>query len=405
MIKVTGSSVADSEVELIGTAARFFLDRLLSAVQQKKLTMKIDVTDRPGRTPIAIKWLVGSSGFFGWKPPRHFVMTVSVAAGVKDGLELAANEIVHVAQTLSGRLKISFKNRKVNDKHEDAYAASWVNGKFAFIDMTPRDKRLWEAEAHQLKTQLVNEFLAWPVNGVKKLPTQKPKKNGYGLYNIRPETTAALATNPTRPAPAFHEIDQLNDRVVLAAQTSDLSAAEAVVEPAEDQLAANKQPLVSAHGSDDATPPQNTSPSKKIKLPGSQHLLDQRNLVNHLDINSAEFKVAVNVPRLGKDRILDSTILHGKLNDLLERGLIPHAMAREAFRQAKHKIGFQGMMQVFRQILVLLQLTGHLVLQCGQEFLHQCGAVFRCGGTADRIALVQPGANLPTVFGRLIHVS
>ena len=36
-------------------------------------------------------------------------MTVSVAAGVKDGLEVAANEIVHVAQTVSGRLKISLQ--------------------------------------------------------------------------------------------------------------------------------------------------------------------------------------------------------------------------------------------------------------------------------------------------------
>ena len=63
MIKVTGSSVTDGEVELIVTACRFFLDRLLPAAQPKNLTLNIDVTDRPGRTPIAIKWLVGSSGF------------------------------------------------------------------------------------------------------------------------------------------------------------------------------------------------------------------------------------------------------------------------------------------------------------------------------------------------------
>ena len=96
MIKVTRSSVTDDEVELIITAAQFFLDRLLTAAELKKLTMNIDVTNKPGRKPIAIKWMVGSNGFFGWKPPRHFAMTVSVAAGVKDGLEVAANEIVHV---------------------------------------------------------------------------------------------------------------------------------------------------------------------------------------------------------------------------------------------------------------------------------------------------------------------
>ena len=36
MIKVTGSSVADGEVEVIITAVRFFLDRLVPASQQKK---------------------------------------------------------------------------------------------------------------------------------------------------------------------------------------------------------------------------------------------------------------------------------------------------------------------------------------------------------------------------------
>ena len=48
-------------------------------------------------------------------------MTLSVAAGEKDGLEVAANEIVCSADG-HGRLKISLKNRKVNG-NEDAYAA------------------------------------------------------------------------------------------------------------------------------------------------------------------------------------------------------------------------------------------------------------------------------------------
>ena len=63
-------------------------------------------------------------------------MTVSVAAGLKITL-LAANEIVHVAQTVGGRLKISIKNRKVNGKREEGYAASWTNGRW-HVDMTPR---------------------------------------------------------------------------------------------------------------------------------------------------------------------------------------------------------------------------------------------------------------------------
>jgi len=346
MIKVTGSSVTDGEVELIVTAARFFLDRLLPAAQQKKLTLNIDVTDRPGRTPIAIKWLVGSSGFFGWKPPRHFVMTVSVAAGVKDGLEVAANEIVHVAQTVSGRLKISLKNRKVNGKREDAYAASWVNGKFAFVDMTPRDDRLWETEAHQLKTQLVDEFLAWSAGRLKKLPTQKPKKNGYGLYAIRPQIIAAPVTIPARSAPAVDEIYQLNDVVDLPAQKPDLVADAPVVdEPEGGQPVPGDLSLVSELESYGSAPPEKTAPPTTINLSSAQqmpdqhlqdqHLQDQHVMVNHLDIDSDEFKIAVHVPRLGMDRMLDSAMLHGKLNDLLERGLIPHDAARAAFRQAQ----------------------------------------------------------------------
>ena len=348
MIKVTDSSVADSEVELIVTATRFFLDRLVPAAQQKKLMLNVGVTDKPGRTPIAVKWLVGSSGFFGWRPPRHFVMTVSVAAGIKDGLEVAANEIVHVAQTVTGRLKICLKSRKVNGKREDAYAASWVNGKFAFIDLTPRDNRLWEAEAHLLKTQLVDEFLAWSAGRLKTLPTQKPKKNIYGLYAIRPQIIAAPVLIPPRSAPVQDAIYQLSDVVERPADTPDFSADT----PVSDQLE-NGQPTPDAPTQGDQVPvlqdesqdvplsqeiihpqeithPQETARAPKISLSIGPH-----QLVNHLQMDSDEFKIAVNVPRLGMDRMLDSAMLHGKLNDLLERGLIPHDAARAAFRQAQ----------------------------------------------------------------------
>ena len=336
MIKVTGSSVTNGEVELIVTAVRFFLDRLLPAAQQKKLTLNLDVTDRPGRTPVAIKWLVGSNGLFGWKPPRHFVMTISVAAGVKDGLEFAANEIVHVAQTVSGRLKISLKNRKINGKREDAYAASWVNRKFAFVDMIPRDNRLWETEAHQLKTQLVDEFLAWSAGRIKKLPTRKPKKNGYGLYAIRPQIIATPMTTPVRPAPAVDEIYQKNDVVDLPAQKLELALDVVVVdEPEGGKSPPHDLSPLSEHKSLNTVVLEKTSTSATIKLAPAQQVQDQHVMVNHLDIDSDEFKIAVHVPRLGMDRMLDSLILHGKLNELLERGLIPHDAARAAFWQAK----------------------------------------------------------------------
>jgi hypothetical protein len=108
-------------------------------------------------------------------------------------------------------------------------------------------------------------------------------------------------------------------------------------EPEVGQLAPDKQPLTSAHGSVCVIPPQNTSSSKKTNLPRDMRVSDQPNLVSHLDIDDSEFKVAVNVPRLGKDRILDSASLHGKLNDLLERGLILYPVARAAFQQAKQQ--------------------------------------------------------------------
>mgnify|MGYP000450809904 FL=1 len=131
---------------------------------------------------------------------------------------------------------------------------------------------------------------------------------------------------------------QFNSGVDSAAHKSVLLADEAVdVELEVGQLEPDKQPLISAHGSVGVTPPQNTSSSKKTNLPRDMRVSDRPNLVSHLDIDGSEFKVAVNVPRLGKDRILDSANLHGKLNDLLERGLILYPMARAAFQQAKQK--------------------------------------------------------------------
>ena len=114
MIKVLDANVTKSEVEIVVTAARFFADRLILPKKQKKLIFNIEITDKPGRQSIAIKWLVSSNGFLGLKPPQKFEMTVSLAAGVKDGLEIVANEIVHIAQVISGRLKILKKRKRTS---------------------------------------------------------------------------------------------------------------------------------------------------------------------------------------------------------------------------------------------------------------------------------------------------
>ena len=380
MIKVTRATVASGEVELIVTAARFFIDRLIPAAQQKRLSLKIEVTDKPGRTPIAIKWLVGSSGLFGMKLPRNFEMTVSVAAGVKDGLELAANEIVHVAQVVSGRLKICLKNRRINGQKEQAYAASWVGGRFAFVDMTPRANRLWEAEAVTLKTQLVDEFLSWSAGRLAKLPTQSPKKNNYGLYPIRPKHIAAPVSIPssvpvsesapesasdsvpsTAAVPAAHQPDHIVDLTIddvaqlpatnrtAPADTLPAAGIDTQIDTQIDSsmqdapslpgaaATAAQDPAFAGVATNALTPdpqPENTQPA--TPQPVNPQPVNPQPRVNHLKIDSSEFKIAVEVPRLGMDRILHSAMLHGKLNDLLERGLISYDAARAAFRQAQH---------------------------------------------------------------------
>ena len=391
MIKVTRATVASGEVELIVTAARFFIDRLIPAAQQKRLSLKIELTDKPGRTPIAIKWLVGSSGLFGMKPPRNFEMTVSVAAGVKDGLEIAANEIVHVAQVVSGRLEICLKNRRINGQKEQAYAASWVGGRFAFVDMTPRANRLWEVEAATLKTQLVDEFLSWSAGRLAKLPTQSRKKNNYGLYRIRPKHIAAPVSNPvsdaasglasesasgavpsTALAPAAHPpdhiVDLTFDDVALLPATNRIAAQGAAPNASIDrqidtQIDTSMQDVPSLPGTVATAALENNGVISGIigqpaaqdpafgggvtnaLTPESQPATPQPAIpqpvnpqpgVNHLKIDSSEFKIAVEVPRLGMDRMLHSAMLHGKLNDLLERGLISYDAARAAFRQAQH---------------------------------------------------------------------
>ena len=391
MIKVTRATVASGEVELIVTAARFFIDRLIPAAQQKRLSLKIELTDKPGRTPIAIKWLVGSSGLFGMKPPQNFEMTVSAAAGVKDGLEIAANEIVHVAQVVSGRLKICLKNRKINGQKEQAYAASWIGNRFAFVDMTSRPNRLWEAEAAALKTQLVDEFLSWSAGRLAKLPTQKPKRNNFGLYPIRPKNIAAPISIPTSDAasgpvsngasdaaqsmaaaPAAHQPDQVVDLTIddvaqlpasnrtAAADTARAAAIDTQFDnsmqdaPSLPGAAAtgaleNKQGISGTSGQPAAPDPAFARTAIDALTPESQPVKPQpanrqsvspppvspQPLVNHLKIDSGEFKIAVEVPRLGMDRILHSAMLHGKLNDLLERGLISYDAARAAVRQAQ----------------------------------------------------------------------
>jgi len=389
MIKVTRATAADGEVELVVTAARFFIDRLIPVAKQKKLSLNIDVTDMPGRTPIAIKWLVGRAGLFSFKPPRHFEMAISTAAGVKDGLEIAANEIVHVAQIVSGRLKIQLKKRKVNGRVEEAYAASWMGGKYLFVDMTPRPDRLWETEASALKKQLVEEFLTWSAGQFAKLPTQRPSQSHYGLYAIRPTVIAApvsIPAKPDMPAPRIlqtdHQIDVPQNAADSALVTDDMAPASAnPAQPvARGALLSGDRPKDMSHNlpkdisknlpddlpddlpstpakdmpADDimvldtpvadhkdifapAIPPQKGAGGTYLKAPPppDSGAFPRQQIAPPIDMDIGEFKIAVEVPRLGMARMLSSAMLQGKLNDLLERGLIAHDAARTALREAQ----------------------------------------------------------------------
>ena len=124
--------------------------------------------------------------------------------------------------------------------------------------------------------------------------------------------------------------------MLAQAHRTDLITDAPVVDELKDsQFVIDQQSPTPEQESSTTTASANTLPPKKANLPLDQQMPDQRILFNHLGIDSDEFKIAVNVPLLGMDRLLDSTMLHDKLNDLLERGLIPHAMASTAFQQAK----------------------------------------------------------------------
>ena len=186
----------------------------------------------------------------------------------------------------------------------------------------------------------------------KNITNAKTKKNIYGLYAIRPQIIAAPVLIPPRSAPVRDTIYQLSDVVERPPDKLDFSKDA----PVSDQLE-NCQPipdaptpddrrlggptqggqvLVSHDESQDVPLPQEiTHPQETARVPRISLSIGQPQLVNHLQMDSDEFKIAVNVPRLGMDRMLDSAMLHGKLNDLLERGLIPHDAARAAFRQAQ----------------------------------------------------------------------
>ena len=143
-------------------------------------------------------------------------------------------------------------------------------------------------------------------------------------------------TIPVRSRSAVDEIDQFNNVIEPPIQKPNLMTDLVVVDAPEDGQPATDLPSqISEQQSLDTALLEKTTSSGTNNLPLTKRAQDQHVMFRHLDIDNDEFKIAVNVPRLGMDRMLDSVMLHGKLNDLLERGLIPHDAANAAFRQAQ----------------------------------------------------------------------
>ena len=285
----------EGKIELLAAAADFFADRLLTHNQQKHLSFFIEFTAKPVCGPISLDTLAGKSGLFGFRPPRRFKMTLTLAVSMRAALAEVAVEMVHIAQVMSQRLQIFAKKRNIDGQRETVLKARWLGNRAIFIDALPRTERAWVIEAEVTSKQLVGEFLAWSSGRIRSVPRQRQKRDKIGLYRVRPTK---------------------------------------VVMPASSQIWSDKEetvmvPLISGVGSLCSEPSQtevfrqNFSPDI---VPADFEPIDPPQM--------AEFNIYVEVPSLGTTRRLNSGAFHGKLNDLYERGLIARESVRAAIRLA-----------------------------------------------------------------------
>ena len=327
MIKVVRESMTacENEVELVAAASRFFVERLIPVTQQNQIRLIIEVTERPSRKPVDIKWMVTKPGLFVDKLPRHFEMTVSIATGAQDVLENTANEIAHIAQVVSGRLKIYLKKRKIQGSTEQAYVAMWLNKKFSFIDKTSRSERMWEIEATTLKTFLVKEFLSWAAGQVLELPTQKANKSSPSLYPLT-EALAETQQSMLKIVPTYLQAGHHPD-----CQPANIEAMAKISETNETNFLKSTFCLEKTH--------KYQPPAQKLAvetLLRNQESPTPQSPDDYLNININKLKIVVDVPGLGVKRVLDGVVLHGILRNLLERGLIPYEAARAALENAQN---------------------------------------------------------------------
>ncbi|MDC1294109.1 hypothetical protein N8Z70_03615, partial [Candidatus Puniceispirillum sp.] len=287
-------------VELLAAAADFFSNRLLTRKQQKRLSFFIEFTTHPVHGSISLDMLAGKSGFFGFRPPHLFEMTVSSTAGMRAALNAVAGEMVHIAQVMSQRLEIFPKKRKIAGQREIVLKARWLGKRAIFIDALPRAERAWVIEADVTSKQLVGEFLAWSSGRVRSVPRQRPKRDKIGLYRVRPTKIVM---------PASSQIWSNNEKETVMLPS--VSGVESFC--SESSQAEAKQMLP-------------TPAAQKIIVAGP---IDPPQMV--------EFAIYVEVPSLGTTRRLNSGAFHGKLNDLFERGLIARESVRAAMRLADER--------------------------------------------------------------------
>jgi hypothetical protein len=348
----TGSDAETSEgkVELLAAAADFFADRLLTRKQQKRLSFFIEFTAQPVRGPISLDMLAGKSGLFGFRPPRLFEMTVSSAAGLRAALDAVAVEMVHIAQIMSQRLEIFAKKRKIDGQRETALKARWLGKRAVFIDALPRIERAWVIEAEVTSKQLVGEFLSWSSGRIRSVPRQRPKGDKIGLYRVRPTKIAMPASSQiwsdkeeeTVMVPSISGAESLRSE---PAQTpafpqnfspdivpADFAAVDAA--GASGRNLSNDSANDSAIGSAQQGDGRQAKARQMVPAPAAQKIAAAAPIEPP---QMAEFAIYVEVPSLGTTRRLNSGAFQGKLNDLLERGLIARESVRAAMRLADER--------------------------------------------------------------------
>jgi hypothetical protein len=348
----TGSDAETSEgkVELLAAAADFFADRLLTRKQQKRLSFFIEFTAQPVRGPISLDMLAGKSGLFGFRSPRLFEMTVSSAAGMWAALDAVAVEMVHIAQIMSQRLEIFAKKRKIDGQRETALKARWLGKRAVFIDALPRIERAWVIEAEVTSKQLVGEFLSWSSGRIRSVPRQRPKGDKIGLYRVRPTKIAMPASSQiwsdkeeeTVMVPSISGAESLRSE---PAQTpafpqnfspdivpADFAAVDAAG-PSGRNLS-NDSANDSAIGSAQQGDGRQAKARQMVPAPAAQKIAAAAPIEPP---QMAEFAIYVEVPSLGTTRRLNSGAFQGKLNDLLERGLIARESVRAAMRLADER--------------------------------------------------------------------